>query len=164
MASYKEIKMKNLFYIGIFATICLVIISAGNHPPKLESATAKNMPVEAIKVLPAEASAPSVLEQSPVTEPIKELTVEQMIRNTFGKDGDRAVKISFCESGLDPKKVNPHDPVVPSVGLFQINLIESRGLTVEEMQDAQHNIDYAKMIFDKRGWDRDWVNCARKTK
>ena len=51
-----------------------------------------------------------------------------------------------------------------SVGLFQINLVPSRGITTDDMLDPKHNIEYAKMIFDKRGWDRDWVICARKTK
>jgi hypothetical protein len=150
--------MKMLVQMSIFITILYGVMQLPNLAPKqpLNLPVVKaEVTVEPIDARPAEQSSPIVTKSN---------DIEQMIKDTFGKDGDRAVKIAFCESGLDPSRVREHDPVVPSVGLFQINLTADRGLTVAEMQDAQNNINYAKIIFDKRGWDKDWVTCAKKTR
>lgn len=39
-----------------------------------------------------------------------------------------------------------------SVGLCQIRILPERGITVKEMQDPEHNIEYAKHLFDKSGF------------
>ena len=72
--------------------------------------------------------APEVLEIEEVEEvetvEAIELSIEQKIFETFGEEGELALRIARAESGLNPKAMNTNAKTGDySVGLFQINLI-----------------------------------------
>ena len=98
--------------------------------------------------------------QSTPAEPSK-VDVEQLIRKYFGDDADTAIKVARCESGLNPLAEGDTNTPYHSIGVFQIRLLPDRGLTVEEMQDPENNIAYAKMLYDKSGW-KPWLNTKHK--
>jgi len=79
-------------------------------------------------------------------------TIEDKIRRVFGKDAEVAIAVAKAESGLDPLVVGDMNTKYHSIGVFQIRLLPERGLTMEQMQNADENINYAKMLFDKHGW------------
>lgn len=95
-------------------------------------------------------------------------SIEDKIRKAFGKDGDKAVKIAFCESGLNPLQVNDNPKTRDySIGLFQVNLFGKLARTrpsEDWLKNPDNNISYAKMLFDSANgrFGRDWVRCSRK--
>ena len=91
----------------------------------------------------------------------EETDVEQLIRKYFGKDAETAIKVATLESGLDPNAEGDLNTRYHSIGVFQIRLLPDRGLTVEEMKNPEHNIAYAKMLYDKSGWNP-WLNTKKK--
>ena len=122
-----------------------------------------------------------VVEQEPVIE--KEPTIEEYISEVFGEYAEQALKIATCESGLNPYTIGDtnimlYDPkwdemVGDSIGTFQIrtggngwNRARANGMTAEEfrtkLKNYIYNIDYAKTIFDQRGWSA-WYLCSQRT-
>jgi len=113
--------------------------------------------------------------------------ITEYIYQVFGDDGEMAVKIAKCESRLNPETVGDkhimvldpkHDEMVgDSIGIFQVrsggkeknghiwNRARANGMTADEfratMRDYRKNIDYAKQIFDRNGWNA-WYNCNNK--
>ena len=112
--------------------------------------------------------------------------IEAYIYEVFGKDGDDAVKMATCESGLNPEQIGDKhllamldgELVGDSIGLFQIrtgdagvydskpwNRAKANGMTVDEfrvwMKNPKENVDYAKKMFDRQGWGQ-WHNCMKK--
>lgn len=124
-----------VWYIGMFLfPYVLRAQSVSELPAKVET---KEMPVEVR------------------TEPIpreRPLTIEEKIKNVFGKDGDVAVAVFKAESGLDPNVIGDLKTKYPSVGIAQIRMLPERGLKVADMLDEDKNIAYAKMLFDKSGF------------
>jgi hypothetical protein len=117
----------------------------------------------------------------------KELSQEQKIImyivEVFGEDSVQAIKIAECESRFNPHTIgDTHlmsnnaqtgEWIGDSIGIFQVrtggsdwNRANANGLSVEEfrarLHDYKYNIDYAKTIFDRNGWEA-WHNCAVKT-
>lgn len=113
-------------------------------------------------------------------------TTEQIILEVFGENGEEAIKIATCESGMKPDRIgDTHimgvldgQTIGDSVGLFQIrtgdsgvydskpwNRAKANGMTVEEfrtyLKDPENNAKYAKDIFDRQGWSA-WYNCMNK--
>jgi len=75
----------------------------------------------------------------------------------FGVNGERALAIAICESGLNPNAVNWNDAKItgmPSNGIFQINSIQNWA-----WNDYKVNTDRAYEMFIKRGW-QPWT-CNR---
>lgn len=116
--------------------------------------------------------------------------IEAYIREVFGKDGERAVQIFTCESGLNPEVVGDKhllaeldgEMIGDSIGIAQIrtgnkagtydktnwNRAKANGMSVEEfrtyLKDYKNNIDYAKKMFDRAGSFKPWFNCMNKTR
>lgn len=106
--------------------------------------------------------------------------IEDYIREVFEEDGERAVKIAMCESRFNPETIgdthimsyNSGESVGDSIGIFQVrtggkgwNRARANGMSVDEfrnkLKDYKYNIDYAKTIFDRRGFSA-WWNCMNK--
>jgi len=107
-----------------------------------------------------------------VKEEFKNLSIEEKIFETFGEEGNLALRVARAESGLNPKAMNTNANTGDySVGLFQINLIgslfegrlaraEYLGYTGERtrealtlwLQNEDNNILYARSMSRTNGW------------
>lgn len=74
--------------------------------------------------------------------------VTLLITDYFSDQPAKALRVSSCESGLDPRAYNSAGPYV---GLFQIEYGTS---------DARENVAHARRIFLSRGW-QPWPECGR---
>jgi len=96
--------------------------------------------------------------------------IEAVVRETFGKDGDKMVKIMRCESQGNHKAIGDtkiayiKDGIVygMSYGLFQVRHLEGRP-DPAKLFDPKHNIETAKKIYDTQGLNA-WRNCNEMTK
>lgn len=132
--------------------------------------------VEAAKIVPITPQ-PT---QTPITTERGE--IEAYIREVFGDEADEAIKIAQCESGfrtdnhgdkhLMVTNKQTGEVVGDSIGIFQIrvggrdwNRAHKNGMTAdqfrEKLREARYNVDYAKTIYDSRGWSG-WYNCMIK--
>ena len=89
-------------------------------------------------------------------------SVEEIIRSHFGADGDAAVAVARCESGLNPSAVSPSG----YRGLFQLSSDHAAAfaaVTGRDFEDAWDeagpNSQYARYLFGQRGW-APWGGCA----
>lgn len=101
-------------------------------------------------------------------------SLEQLIRDTFRGTGqeDIAVAVAKAESGLNPQAVGDGhltfekdgELMGMSCGVFQIRNLPGRP-DCEEMKDPKKNVEYAKMMFDKAGWNpwSAWKNNSYQT-
>ena len=80
---------------------------------------------------------------------ILRVDIENYIRQKFGKDGERAVKVSFCESGTDPTKFNLNKGHSLDRGLFMINAKYHPEVTTECAFNARCAVDAAYNIYVK---------------
>lgn len=64
--------------------------------------------------------------------------VTQRIREVFGVNADKAIKIAMCESGLRSNAVSSTN----DYGIFQIHYSPKRG-TYAQLLDAEYNIQFA---------------------
>lgn len=86
-------------------------------------------------------------------------TPAELIRIRFGAEGERAVGVATCESGLDPAARSTDGS---NHGLFQINNVhrsrwpEVTGLGWEARYDPVANIDFAHALWSEQGW-RPWT-------
>ncbi len=82
------------------------------------------------------------------------------VEAVFGANSDRMLKIAFCESGYKTDVISR----TSDIGFFQINLAahwdKIQGITRAEkivwLQDIDNNIAFAKLLFDKSGFNP-WV-------
>jgi hypothetical protein len=79
-------------------------------------------------------------------------------------NGDYAVKLFNCESGLNSKALN-NNPLTKdfSVGIAQINLYGNLAKdrpSKEKLYQAKFNIDYAYSMYKKEGF-KPW-SCVRR--
>lgn len=117
--------------------------------------------------------------------------IEMLIRKEFGDEGDNAIKISTCESSLNPSKHSTVDLMADgrafSIGLFQINLTvsevggidctkafsgrNSKAVVIDEQlyskcvrlaENPNINLESAKDKFNRSGWERPWTYCYRQ--
>lgn len=156
------------------ATACVLAAVVACGPPPIERivpARIKHTPIP--KITPVakitrvpRTPRPSSLEEgqrvlvpAAVTHPAPAGTgtsVEALIREIFGADAERALRIARCESGLNPKAVSR----AGAVGVFQVMpqyhswRIAKVGGT--SLFDARTNVLVAKHIFDSSGWTP-WV-------
>ena len=85
-------------------------------------------------------------------------------------------RLAECESGNNPKAINPRDPITPSFGLYQFKIstfrfygekhnIIQKNLTDEELRhwimfgELQTRIA-DKMLSEKNGW-KHWRSCLK---
>jgi len=142
-------------------------------------------PVEAIKSVSVstESVIVPVVDTEPVLVSVAVSEKEQIIAyivEVFGEDAPDALKIAGCESGFNPEIIgdkhlmsyNNGELVGDSIGVYQVrtgasnwNRAKANGMTASEfrvyLKDFKNNIDYAKTIYDQRGWGA-WHNCALK--
>jgi hypothetical protein len=102
--------------------------------------------------LPVEVQVQSVEVETRKTEREE---IEDLIRETFPEDPDRALAIANCESNLNPNAWSPtHDG-----GVFQIHVpVHEERLTELglDIWDPEDNVRFARLLYEERGW-RPWV-------
>lgn len=74
-------------------------------------------------------------------------TIEDKIRATFGEHGDLAVKVAFCESGLNPKAKNSTSS---ARGLFQV-MQSWHKINEKWLFNPDINIQVAHGLFKESG-------------
>lgn len=117
------------------------------------------LPVDLSPILPKEPAAapvapPPAPEAAPVPEQPVELAdmpIEEMIREVFGDQGDKAVEVAFCESTM-----RTHAKRGQYLGLFQMGANERADYG--HGPDAPAQIQAAYALFQDRGW-QPWA-CA----
>ena len=85
-------------------------------------------------------------------------TIEDLIRAEFGRYGDQAVRIAYCESKFIPTARS----YAGARGVFQIMPVHSWRIARvkgKDLYDPKTNIKVARHIFDDQGW-APW-SCAR---
>lgn len=88
------------------------------------------------------------------TVPItKDSSIEDQIRAAFGAEGDIALEVARCESGLNPKAVNKTSS---ARGLFQI-MQSWHKIDQKWLFDPVINIQVARKIYQEQGWTP-WVS------
>jgi hypothetical protein len=105
-----------------------------------------------------------------VVEANKELSqqqkIQQYIIEVFGDDAMQALKIAECESRFNPNTVGDQHLMSNNTQTGDWNRAKANGMSAEEfrakLKNWEYNIDYAKTIFDRNGWEA-WHNCAVKT-
>ena len=157
-----RIKFKTILWVIFWISLIVVCQSVDKR-----SLNTVSQPVEASITKVSQEKLQNPVEIVKVDKP---LTIQEQILNKFGKDGEKALKISYCESRHNPQthNYNPktHDD---SYGLFQINLWGNNKLkrpSVEVLTTVEGNINYA---YDLYTWDKqkghngftDWVNCSK---
>jgi len=88
--------------------------------------------------------------------------IKEYIKWVFGKHGEEALKVAYCESRFHANSVGG----VGERGLFQIHpihtqRIEKLGLSFDDMFNPYRNTDVAYNIFKEQGNWSAW-SCARK--
>ena len=80
-------------------------------------------------------------------------TPQDIIKAQFW-NGDSAVRVAECESGLNPGAVSPTN----DHGLFQINIVHKQqfeqvtGRPWSDVYNSYWNTRYAKWLYDQQGW------------
>ena len=157
----------------------------------LESPSKEDNTIVEATPTPTSTPSPTVITAHPTSAPelaveAVDLTsgegeLEEMIERVFGDKAHEAKLIVGCESRWNPQTVgdthimtyHSGELVGDSIGLFQIrtgghdfNRAKANGMTADEfrqeMFDPEKNIQYAKTIYDQRGWSA-WWNCMKKT-
>ena len=94
----------------------------------------------------------------PIQPPQREVSIEELIVETFPEEPEKALAIARCESGLRPDAWSP----TQDGGVFQIH-VPVHGKRLEELGldiwDPEDNIKFARMLYDESGW-RPWV-CTK---
>lgn len=136
--------------------------------------------VEAAKIVP--------ITPHPTQTPVRTERgeIEAYIREVFRDEAENAIKIAACESKLNPNQIGDQhlmgvlngETIGDSVGVFQVrtgdagtydkkpwNRAKANGMSVEEfrakLRNYRYNIDYAKKMYDGKGWGQ-WHNCMIK--
>jgi hypothetical protein len=84
--------------------------------------------------------------------------IENYIKTKFGKDGERALKIAYCESRLEQNAIHENKNGSVDRGIYQLNTIH-KGISNECAFNAKCNIDASYQIYLKQKF-QPWV-CAR---
>lgn len=79
----------------------------------------------------------------------KDSPIEDQILAAFGAEGDIALKVARCESGLNPKAINKTSS---ARGLFQIMQSWHR-IDQKWLFDPVINIQVAKKLWSEQGWE-----------
>lgn len=102
--------------------------------------------------LPVEDQVQSVVVETRKTEREE---IEDLIRDTFPEDPDRALAIAKCESNLNPNALSKtHDG-----GVFQIHVPVHQERLTElglDIWDPEDNVKFARILYEERGW-KPWV-------
>jgi len=191
MSNYS--KHSNLFGV-ISLTFCAGIMSLGFIELPVQASSVRTGEDSEL-LAPCESCVYETVSSEVASEPLAgqvnseaiSVDIESYIREVFGKDGEVAVKIAMCESGLNPNNVGDKhllgelngELVGDSIGLFQIrtgdagvydskpwNRAKANGMSVEEfrtwMKNPRANVEYAKEMFDRAGGFYPWHNCMKK--
>lgn len=99
--------------------------------------------------------------ESQLNKRYEDMTIEQKIKHVFGEDGEDAIRVFKCESGLQSKcndGLNSNGSV--DCGIAQINSIH--GVPRRFLLNEDVSLQVAKQIFDQQGWNP-WV-CKKVLK
>jgi hypothetical protein len=88
------------------------------------------------------------------------LSLDDKIRQAFPEDPETAVAIAKAESQLVPDKIGDKHLIYyegdeiygDSIGVFQIRMFPERKVTREELKNVDVNIEWARKLYDERGW------------
>lgn len=97
-------------------------------------------------------------EVSPTPTPVPLTETQQIIKEierVFGKDAPTAIRVARCESGLKSNAVNKK---TLDYGIFQINKVHA--VNPKFLMDWRINIQIAKHLFEKSGWNP-WNSSRR---
>ena len=179
------------FAIGARTGNGLDPLTGGVQASAVLESTQEIEPSTIVEATPTLTPSPTVITAHPTSAPepaveAVDLTsgegeLEEMIERVFGDKAHEAKLIVGCESRWNPNTVgdthimtyHSGELVGDSIGLFQIrtgghdfNRAKANGMTAEEfrqeMFNPEKNIQYAKTIYDQRGWSA-WWNCMKKT-
>ena len=78
--------------------------------------------------------------------------IEKYIRTKFGKDGELAIKVAKCESGLKPDAYNLNEGKSLDRGIFMINAKYHPEVTSECAFNARCNIDATYRMYVAQGY------------
>lgn len=120
---------------------------------------------DGVSAAPVDRSA-RVAEAKPVTKPpepkkkraSKERSVEDIIRDEWGKRAPEALRVAACESKLDARARNRSG----ATGVFQIMPVHDwrvKKVKGKHLRDASTNVRVARHLYKDQGW-RPWT-CAR---
>lgn len=154
------------YIVGAIIVSLFLSATPKTPAPVVEGATQP----EVIEV-PAEPSSTQSDVEVTVTRPTEpEPSIEDRIRSVFGKDARTALAVFTVESGLKAdskgwncryegksmacKKADRHLAWSVDCGVAQINVKGKE--CPAELLEPQHNIEHAKGMFDRRGW-QPWV-------
>lgn len=84
----------------------------------------------------------------PTTE--ERIEIQNYIREVFGENSDMALAIAHAENGyFSQDRIS----ITSDYGIFQINHIHCKEFGgCENLKDWKKNIDAAKVLYDRRGW------------
>lgn len=140
-----------LFGIAYIAVPALVLF---HTPPKkaLESRV-EPVIVEVGTSVPFGPEKPAeVIVEAP--EPIKERSVDTMLRETFGDQYNIAQAVMRAESGGNTNAHHTNKNGSVDRGLLQVNSIHVKKVNgdLESLYNPEVNISVAKQIYDESGW------------
>lgn len=158
--------MTTLVKLSIFGIIVFTIAQLPNYAPevKSEASTAKNMPVEAIKVEPIVAD--SATSPQPEVKPVE--GVEQwrpLVAKYFPSNQiNNFLMIMKCESNGRPDAVGHNRNGSTDRGLGQVNSIHSDRVNgdLDSLLDPETNIRISAEIFHDNGDSFSPWTCSKK--
>jgi len=129
--------------------------------------TQKNAPGEVLEVVDEPPSTLGDLEVVVTPEEKEEAkpeSIEDIFVRYFGDEANIMIAICTAESHLDPNSIGDghltfgnHNQWGMSVGLCQIRIMPTRGITIEQMKDPEENIKYAKMLSETKTGFGHWT-------
>jgi hypothetical protein len=144
---------------AVSAVAAVPAVLAQLTAPPSPGAGAAPLPVDLQALLAGQAEAVQLAKVLPVPEPapapvpidLSKLPIEEMIRQIFGPDGEKAVEVARCESTM-----RTHAKKGQFLGLFQMG--ENERADYGHGPDALAQVKAAFALFQARGW-QPW-ECA----
>ncbi len=165
----KKIKIKNKFKKILFVLFLIFIdayISAGLYfqiKPIVQEALRPRIIVigsaSASHPLRSENEVSPEADKAELPSGVSNQQIYDKIRQVFGDEWKTALAVAKCESQMEADRIGDTHLPAPSIGIFQINLYYHPQYSREELLNPDRNIEIAKEIRDKGGWNR-W-SCYR---
>lgn len=140
-----------LFGIAYIAVPALVLFHA--NVPKPTESRVEPVIVEVGTSVPFGPEKPAeVIVEAP--EPIKERSVDDILRDTFKDQYNVAQAVMRAESGGNPNATHKNKNGSVDRGLMQINSIHTKKVNgnLDSLYIVEVNVNVAKQIYDGSGW------------